>query len=93
MNRPSLQGALVAKASALLIGEGARADRHLNDLAIRASLVTRRDRGAERLTRTEVVRVRSALGLVLDRPPLHLSVGVDAATVMVVREQFVIGPH
>lgn len=93
VNRPTLQGALVAKASALLIGEGTRADRHLNDLAILASLVTRRDRVGERLTRTEVVRVRSALGLVLDRPPLHLSVGVDAATVTVVREQFVIGPH
>ncbi len=88
VNRPTLQGAIVAKSSAMLIGEGARADRHLNDLAVLTALVTRRDRVGEHLTRTETARVRHALGLVLARPPLHLSVGVDAATVTVVREQF-----
>ncbi|PPF89548.1 hypothetical protein C5B96_01300 [Subtercola sp. Z020] len=88
--RPTLQGALVAKSSALLIGEGARGDRHLNDLAVLASLVTRRDAVGRGLTRTETLRVRKALGAVLERPVLHLAVGVDAATVEVVRGQFVV---
>lgn len=88
--RPSLQGAIIAKASALLSGEGARSDRHLNDLAVLASLVTRRDIVAGTLSRTEVLRVRRALRAVLDRPVLHLSVGVDAPTVEVVREQFIL---
>ncbi|CAQ02479.1 hypothetical protein ACR8AL_14900 [Clavibacter sepedonicus] len=88
--RPTLQGAIVAKASAMLIGEGAKADRHLNDLSILASLVTRGDRVGEDVTRTEVARVRAAFAMVLARPPLHLSVGVDAETIGIVRDQFVL---
>ncbi|GAA0994095.1 hypothetical protein [Subtercola frigoramans] len=86
--RPTLQGAIVAKASGLLIGEGAKGDRHLNDLAILASLVTRRDAVSVGLPRTERIRVRRALSAILERPALHLGVGVDAATVEAVREQF-----
>lgn len=86
--RPTLQGAIIAKASAMLIGEGALADRHLNDLAILASLVTRQDRVGENVTRVEVIRVRSALAIILSRPSLHLAVGVDASTIEVVRDQF-----
>ena len=86
--RPTLQGAIIAKASAMLIGEGAKADRHLNDLSILASLVTRGDRVGANVTRNEVARVRAAFALILARPPLHLSVGVDAATIEIVRDQF-----
>lgn len=88
--RPTLQGAIIAKASALLIGEGAKADRHLNDLSILASLVTRGDRVGQNVTRNEVGRVRAAFAVILARPPLHLSVGVDAETIEIVRDQFVL---
>jgi hypothetical protein len=88
--RPTLQGAIIAKASAMLIGEGPKADRHLNDLSILASLVTRGDRVGENVTRNEIARVRSAFALILARPPLHLSVGVDAVTIDIVRDQFVL---
>lgn len=88
--RPTLQGAIVAKSSAMLIGEGAIGDRHLNDLSILASLVTRADRIGHGLTRAESARVRSAYGLVLARPPLHLVVGVDAATIEIVRDQVIL---
>jgi hypothetical protein len=88
--RPTLQGAIIAKASAMLIGEGAKADRHLNDLSILASLVTRGDRVGENVTRNEVARVRAAFTMTLARPPLHLSVGVDAETIEIVRNQFVL---
>lgn len=74
----------------MLIGEGTKGDRHLNDLAILASLVTRLDRVSEGVTRNEVVRVRTAFAEILGRPSLHLAVGVDAATIEVVRDQFVL---
>ncbi|KQQ22356.1 hypothetical protein ASF48_03910 [Rathayibacter sp. Leaf299] len=86
--RPTLQGAIIAKSSAMLLSEGAKGDRHLNDLAVLASLVTRSDHVGAGVTRTEVTRVRSAFATVLMRPPLHLAVGVDAATIEVVRDQF-----
>lgn len=88
--RPTLQGAIIAKASAMLIGEGAKADRHLNDLSILASLVTRGDRVANGVTRNEVARVRAAFAMILARPPLHLNVGVGADTIEIVRDQFVL---
>ena len=88
--RPTLQGAIIAKASAMLIGEGAKAERHLNDMSILASLVTRGDRVGENVTRTEAARVRAAFAMILARPHLHLSVGVDAETIKIVLEQFVL---
>lgn len=74
----------------MLIGEGAKADRHLNDLSILASLVSRGDRVGEDITKNEVARVRAALAMILDRPTLHLSVGVDAETIKIVMDQFVL---
>ncbi|AMM19393.1 hypothetical protein AX769_03635 [Frondihabitans sp. PAMC 28766] len=74
----------------MLIGEGAKADRHFNDLSILASVVTRGDRVGENVTRNEVARVRAAFALIFARPPLHLSVGVDAETIEIVRDQFVL---
>lgn len=88
--RPTLQGAIIAKSSAMLIGEGAIGDRHLNDLSILASLVTRRDRIGEALNRVEASRARSAYSMILARPALHLGVGVDGATIEIVRDQFVL---
>ena len=88
--RPTLQGAIIAKASAMLIGEGVKAERHLNDLSILASLVTRGDRVGDDVTKQEVSRVRGAYATILARPSLHLSVGVDAETIKIVLEQFVV---
>jgi hypothetical protein len=88
--RPTLQGAIIAKASAMLVGEGAKGERHLNDLSILASLVTRGDRVGENVTKNEVARVRAAFAMIVGRPPLHLSVGVDAETIEIVRDQFVL---
>lgn len=88
--RPTLQGAVIAKASAMLIGEGVKAERHLNDLSILAALVTRGDRVGDDVTKQEVSRVRGAYATILARPSLHLSVGVDAETIKIVLEQFVV---
>jgi hypothetical protein len=77
-----------ARPSRGLVRTGALADWHLNDLAILASLVTRQDRVGENVTRAEVIRVRSALAIILSRPSLHVAVGVDASTIEVVRDQF-----
>ncbi|PPF86485.1 hypothetical protein C5E07_00635 [Pseudoclavibacter sp. RFBJ3] len=90
VRRPTLQGAITAKASAMLIGEGTKQERHLNDLSILASLVTRGDRVGENVTSKEAGRVRVAFKRILARPSLHLSVGVDAEAIKIVLEQFVL---
>ncbi|WP_161805563.1 hypothetical protein [Frigoribacterium sp. RIT-PI-h] len=66
--RPTLQGALLAKAAAVEI-PGDDHTRHLVDIATLGSLVSRRDRVAADVTDTERRRIRAALSLI-ERDPL-----------------------
>ncbi|WP_277959858.1 hypothetical protein [Frigoribacterium faeni] len=66
--RPTLQGALLAKAAAVEI-PGDDHTRHLVDIATLGSLVSRRDRLATDVTETERRRIRAALSLI-ERDPL-----------------------
>lgn len=66
--RPTLQGALLAKAAAVEI-PGDDHTRHLVDIATLGSLVSRRDRVATDVTETERRRIRAALSLI-ERDPL-----------------------
>jgi hypothetical protein len=68
VSRPTLQGALLAKAAAVEI-PGDDHTRHLVDIATLGSLVSRRDRVAADVTETERRRIRAALSLI-ERDPL-----------------------
>jgi hypothetical protein len=68
ISRPTLQGALLAKAAAVEI-PGDDHTRHLVDIATLGSLVSRRDRVATDVTDTERRRIRAALSL-MERDPI-----------------------
>lgn len=78
--RPTLQGAITAKAAAVGI-VGADPTRHLSDIATLAALVTRRDRVAVGLSTTERRRVLAALTLIDGRPSVVRAAGVDGSAV------------
>jgi hypothetical protein len=73
--RPSLLGALVAKAAALSIPEGARGQRHIVDFCNLAPLVGRRD--VADLTPKDRQRLRKMLSAATDHP--EIVAGVDGA--------------
>jgi hypothetical protein len=73
--RPSLLGALVAKAAALSIPEGSRGQRHIVDFCNLAALVGRRDVAG--LTPKDRGRLRKMLSAAADHP--EIVSGVDGA--------------
>jgi hypothetical protein len=80
VRRPTLQGAITAKAAAVGI-VGADPARHLSDIATLAALVTRRDRVAVGLSATERRRILAALALIDRQPSIVRAAGVDGTAV------------
>jgi len=78
--RPTLQGALLAKAAAVEI-VGDDPERHLTDIATLAALITRRDRVDEEITATERRRILAAAALIDRDPRVVRAAGVDQTAV------------
>ena len=87
VSRPTLQGALLAKAPAVEI-PGDDHTRHLVDIATLGSLVSRRDRVASDATDTERRRIRAALSLIEGNPLVGRVAGVDPIVVERLRLAF-----
>jgi len=87
VSRPTLQGALLAKAAAVEI-PGDDHTRHLVDIATLGSLVSRRDRVASDVTDTERRRIRAALSLIEGNPLVCRVAGVDPIVVERLRLAF-----
>lgn len=80
VSRPTLQGALLAKAAAVEI-PGDDPTRHLVYIATLGALVTRRDHVASRITDTERRRIRAAISLIARDPAICRVAGVDPTVV------------
>jgi hypothetical protein len=91
VRRPTLQGAILAKAAAVQI-TGDDATRHLIDVATLGALLTRRDQIAAGITATERTRVLAAAALLRKDPAHARMAGVDATVADRLRAAFLPRP-